>query len=609
MKYCFVNNAATDSVMESLTESQWAATSQELEKRIMAETLSAALSNQLRKLLQQSPMHCRVIDGTLAKLKSIAKGGPRKLQFVTDYDRTLTCLEHNGEITSTTFDVIYANPLIDKEIRDKIIATRMQYISTFTSRQGAEELMAFLDRYNIPILIFSAGIGDIILEGFRQRSVFRKNMEVLSNMMKFNDDGLLVGFQGDIIHARNKARASEYHSSYFERIKERDNIILMGDVEGDLQMADGIDYSRNKVTIGFLNGQVDELLDTYMALYDIVIVGDESMESVNQLLLTMFDHAQLPWAHISSNATHLQIRRQLPGNTSKRNHGEQFFRTIIQSAVYCRDVDGTIAKLQMIAKDGTDKFQFITDYDWTLTYRMYKGEIAATSFGVIDSNPLVDKKIRDAAESLRDYYYGIEISDKYTFEEKTAYMATWWKEAEKLMVSANIYRNDLSKLLKVSSIRLREGTDELMATLKRHNIPVLILSAGLGDIIREGFHQQSMFYENMEILSNMMIYSDDGSLIGFQEDVIHSFDKTRASEHNSSYFKKNKERYNLILMGDTEGDLNMADGIDYLRNQVSIGFLNTKVNELLDSYKAKYDIVIAGDQNMDFVNKLLKAIF
>ncbi|EDV21131.1 uncharacterized protein TRIADDRAFT_30887 [Trichoplax adhaerens] len=124
----------------------------------------------------------------------------------------------------------------------------------------------------------------------------------------------------------------------------------------------------------------------------------------------------------------------------------------------------------------------------------------------------------------------------------------------------------------------RKGTDELMATLKRHNIPVLILSAGLGDIIREGFHQQSMFYENMEILSNMMIYSDDGSLIGFQEDVIHSFNKTRASKHNSSYFKKNKERYNLILMGDTEGDLNMADGIDYLRNQVSIGFLNAKVN-------------------------------
>ncbi|RDD37902.1 Cytosolic 5'-nucleotidase 3A [Trichoplax sp. H2] len=148
--------------------------------------------------------------------------------------------------------------------------------------------------------------------------------------------------------------------------------------------------------------------------------------------------------------------------------------------VHCKDVEGTIARLLMIAKDGTEKFQFLTDYDRTLTYRMYNGKSASTSFGVLDSNPLIDKRIRDAAESLRDYYYAIEISDKYTFEEKIAHMEIWWKEGEKLMVSANIHRDDLSKLLKASSIRLRDGMDELMDVLERHNIPVLILSAGIG---------------------------------------------------------------------------------------------------------------------------------
>ncbi|EDV19601.1 uncharacterized protein TRIADDRAFT_33290 [Trichoplax adhaerens] len=158
-------------------------------------------------------------------------------------------------------------------------------------------------------------------------------------------------------------------------------------------------------------------------------------------------------------------------------------------------------------------------------------------------------------------------------------------------------------------LHYRDGMDELMDVLERHNIPVLILSAGIGDVIREGFHQQSTFHDNIEILSNVMIYNDDGYFIGFQEDVIHSFNKTRASEHNSSYFIKNKERDNLILMGDTEGDLHMADGIDYLRNKVSIGFLNVKVNELLDSYMAQYDIVIAGDESMHFVTRLLKTVF
>lgn len=40
-----------------------------------------------------------------------------------------------------------------------------------------------------------------------------------------------------------------------------------------------------------------------------------------------------------------------------------------------------------------------------------------------------------------------------------------------------------------------------------------------------------------------------------------------------------QNRDNLILMGDMDGDLQMADGINYLRNKVTIGFLNTKVNE------------------------------
>ena len=35
--------------------------------------------------------------------------------------------------------------------------------------------------------------------------------------------------------------------------------------------------------------KVDELLETYMNLFDIVVAGDESMDSVNTILLAMFE--------------------------------------------------------------------------------------------------------------------------------------------------------------------------------------------------------------------------------------------------------------------------------------------------------------------------------
>jgi 5'-nucleotidase len=66
-------------------------------------------------------------------------------------------------------------------------------------------------------------------------------------------------------------------------------------------------------------------------------------------------------------------------------------------------------------------------------------------------------------------------------------------------------------------------------------------------------------------------------------------------------------RDNIILLGDSLGYLSMVNDLDanYI---IKIGFLNQDIENRLELYKDKFDVVIAGDSSMDYVNKLLQKL-
>ncbi len=50
----------------------------------------------------------------------------------------------------------------------------------------------------------------------------------------------------------------------------------------------------------------------------------------------------------------------------------------------------------------------------------------------------------------------------------------------------------------------RDGCDPLFANLHQHDVPLLIFSAGLGDIITEAIQHQVVLYDNIKIVANFM---------------------------------------------------------------------------------------------------------
>lgn len=68
-----------------------------------------------------------------------------------------------------------------------------------------------------------------------------------------------------------------------------------------------------------------------------------------------------------------------------------------------------------------------------------------------------------------------------------------------------------------------------------------------------------------------------GIIKGFKGELIHVYNKHDGALRNTDYFKQLKDNSNIILLGDSLGDLNMADGVPNVENLLKIGFLNDKV--------------------------------
>jgi len=74
--------------------------------------------------------------------------------------------------------------------------------------------------------------------------------------MKYNENGDLVGFKEPIIHTMNKNESVLGDDTYFYDLAHRGNAILMGDSDGDIQMASGLKNPGAVLKIGFLDTNV-----------------------------------------------------------------------------------------------------------------------------------------------------------------------------------------------------------------------------------------------------------------------------------------------------------------------------------------------------------------
>ncbi|XP_063281595.1 7-methylguanosine phosphate-specific 5'-nucleotidase [Pelobates fuscus] len=279
-----------------------------------------------------------------------------------------------------------------------------------------------------------------------------------------------------------------------------------------------------------------------------------------------------------------------------------------KETVRMRDPEKVRKIIMALQKGGEQKLQVISDFDMTLSRFGYNGERCPTCYNIIDNSKIVSEDCRKKLKELFNIYYPLEIDPKRTTQEKYPLMIEWWSKAHTLLCEQKIQKEKLTQVVQESQAMLREGFQVFFDSLNRSEIPLFIFSAGIGDVLEEIIRQAGVFHPNIKVVSNYMDFDDNGILIGFKGELIHTYNKNNTVLRDTEYFQKIKDRTNILLLGDTLGDLTMADGVASLDNILRIGFLNDKVEEQTELFLQSYDIVLVQDETLDVANGILKYI-
>ncbi|GBB94177.1 hypothetical protein RclHR1_02300018 [Rhizophagus clarus] len=283
----------------------------------------------------------------------------------------------------------------------------------------------------------------------------------------------------------------------------------------------------------------------------------------------------------------------------------------IQKIAKVHNIEVTAKKLDKILKDGFNALHIICDFDGTVTkyYRnKEKKERSPGSHLILSSSSRLTDEFKKKTSGLLDKYYPIEVDNKLTMEQKLPYMVEWWTQAHQLLIDQKINKDDVAAMVAETPVDIREGISELIDKCKEKDIPFLIFSAGVKDVIEEILITQKLKHSNMHVVSNKMIFNPETGICNeFAEPLIHVFNKSEIAIKDSNYHTTIEQRRNVILLGDSIGDLKMSSGIKH-DVCLNIGFLNYDNDEILKIYLEKFDIVVTGDGPMDVANMILQAI-
>lgn len=263
------------------------------------------------------------------KLQRFIAWGPDNFHVIADFDRTLTkafvdgkprsslesILEQEGYLGEeysqkslnnfTTYHPIEIDPTVSLEdkkkammkrrtkqfalmlevgiTRDVIKKTVQSKLVNF--REWYEIFLDTLKDKDIPLLILSAtGLWYeaiyFCLENVKKLS---DNIDIISNAFIRDQTGKAIGVREPVIHSFNKDETVIKNFPIYEDIKNRKNVLLLGDSLGDAKMADGFEY-EHILKIWFLNNDSPEHREKYSEAYDLIILGDGSMDKVNEIL-------------------------------------------------------------------------------------------------------------------------------------------------------------------------------------------------------------------------------------------------------------------------------------------------------------------------------------
>lgn len=248
-----------------------------------------------------------------------------------------------------------------------------------------------------------------------------------------------------------------------------------------------------------------------------------------------------------------------------------------------------------------DNIHILTDFDRTLT--VGKSE---SSWGILSAEGFLGEEYKAERQKLYEKYRPIEIDETLEFEEKNKLMIEWWNKHISLLIKYDLREETIIEATKnIKVMKFRDGAVDLLGKLYEMNIPVIIMSAGIGNFIEEFLKNHGCYFSNIYIISNFIKF-EDGKAVGISDEIIHSLNK-REDLLPDIILDKIKDRPNVILLGDQISDITMISE-DKREQALKIGFCEEKVDENIKYFNKEFDVVCTDKVNFIDLEKGLDII-
>ena len=286
------------------------------------------------------------------------------------------------------------------------------------------------------------------------------------------------------------------------------------------------------------------------------------------------------------------------------------------------------------SKENINEILYITDFDYTITrkFNYTTGERFHNTYSIYNQKAFDGDQDAFLSEDKRlyDLYGKYEDDTSIDYETRKNKSFEWYKLSLINMSNEKIKKDSFKKMVELSfnNIKFRTEVKALLEMLIKQNIPIVIISGGIKEIIIEilktlnidGF-ESYIQKKRLIVIANSLLDENDKikNLNEKENEIIYPFNK-------NEIIKKDLEKYfigfkNIIIVGDLISDYKSIDEIEINKekNVIGFGFLDYNPKKLKPNFKYQndsmfkeylnvFDAVFINDQGYHYIIDVIKKI-
>ncbi len=277
-------------------------------------------------------------------------------------------------------------------------------------------------------------------------------------------------------------------------------------------------------------------------------------------------------------------------------------------------------KLALFKDLGIENLLIVSDFDFTISkFHMINGSRGASCHRILEDCGLLSHDYHVEAQAIQRKYYPLEVDPNLDEESRLKYMIEWVEVAHGLLTRSHLTKDIIHQAVELAfeqhRFQLRDNFVSFIDLLRDNDVPLLIFSAGIADVLEDVLRrtlQDPAFEEyDITVISNRGVFNGpNGEISAFEPPTLHVFNKKASTFLETEFFVRPdvRARQNVLLLGDSLGDVTMSEGMGREEAHIiRVGFLNDRL-ERLPQYQEIYDVVILDDPGFQVPITLIQEI-